>query len=355
MVSASLDARLREDSASLLKLVTTLWDSGEVEKAAALLRSAHANTRAGAPIPLESQLFARGLPKYHFGMLADEKRNRAYQAAIARAAPQSQHVLDLGTGSGLLAMMAARGGAKRVTACESNPVLAWTASEIVAANGLSDRIDVAKMHSSQLDRELHLGGGADLIVTETFGHDLVGEAALSSISDAVERLAAPGARVIPARAAVMVALAAFDRTKLRPVVSEVCGFDLSLLDRHRPRKLRLGTDDPSLVLASEPAALFDFDLHKTKHPTSASVRLESLGQPVDGIVQWVRLDLDAQTRYENRPGPDQQSHWQAICWAFDHRTTLPRGESFEVSGVRTGDEIVVWCPTAGPTGTAPAG
>ncbi|MEL7220183.1 MAG: 50S ribosomal protein L11 methyltransferase [Bacteroidota bacterium] len=43
--------------------------------------------------------------------------------------------MDIGTGSGLLAMMAARAGAQEVVACEMNPLLAEAASQIVEQNG----------------------------------------------------------------------------------------------------------------------------------------------------------------------------------------------------------------------------
>ena len=55
------------------------------------------------------------LPRWHFEMLADTQRNAAYDAAIQHAialqrAKGSKHVavLDMGAGSGLLGMMAAR-------------------------------------------------------------------------------------------------------------------------------------------------------------------------------------------------------------------------------------------------------
>ncbi len=50
-------------------------------------------------------------------------QNDKYQQAIERAIEQAgpnAHVLDIGTGTGLLAMMAARAGAQRVTAFEVN-------------------------------------------------------------------------------------------------------------------------------------------------------------------------------------------------------------------------------------------
>ena len=45
---------------------------------------------------------------------------RALERAVARvkATGREPHVLDIGTGTGLLALMAAKAGATRVTACE---------------------------------------------------------------------------------------------------------------------------------------------------------------------------------------------------------------------------------------------
>ena len=54
----------------------------------------------------------RVAPPWHFPMMADASRNRAYEAAISRVA-SGRRVLDIGTGAGLLAMMAARAGATR--------------------------------------------------------------------------------------------------------------------------------------------------------------------------------------------------------------------------------------------------
>ncbi len=46
---------------------------------------------------------------------------RAYQRAHNGEGP---HVLDIGSGTGLLAMMAARGGARQVTSVEMVPAIA---------------------------------------------------------------------------------------------------------------------------------------------------------------------------------------------------------------------------------------
>lgn len=51
-----------------------------------------------------------------------------------------KHVADIGTGSGILALAAARAGAERVTATDINPNAALTAAENARANGLGDRV-----------------------------------------------------------------------------------------------------------------------------------------------------------------------------------------------------------------------
>jgi ribosomal protein L11 methyltransferase len=68
-------------------------------------------------------------------------------------------VLDLGTGSGILALVAARLGAKRVTAIDLNRLCVETASRNVALNGLDASIDVMEGPAASLVERK-----ADLIV-----------------------------------------------------------------------------------------------------------------------------------------------------------------------------------------------
>jgi type II protein arginine methyltransferase len=128
------------------------------------------------------------VPTLHARMLRDGLRNAAYRAAIERYAP-GRKVLDIGTGSGLLAMMAARAGAAKVYACEANAMLAAAARTVIAANGLADRITVFDRHSGKLDRMRDLNGGVDLVVSEVFSDCLVGEGVLETLAHARSELA----------------------------------------------------------------------------------------------------------------------------------------------------------------------
>ena len=74
--------------------------------------------------------------------LTDERRTAKFQEAIERAVRPGDTVLDSGTGSGILALMAARAGAKKVVAVEYDPFVAKIAMQNVAQNGYADVVHI---------------------------------------------------------------------------------------------------------------------------------------------------------------------------------------------------------------------
>jgi hypothetical protein len=102
-------------------------------------------TRAGSLVrwPMANVL------SYHFPMIAETPRNVRFERALLRAIEaykaehgRGPHVLDIGSGTGLLAMMAARGGARKVTSVEMVPAVCAVASQIVQRNGYGDIVEV---------------------------------------------------------------------------------------------------------------------------------------------------------------------------------------------------------------------
>ena len=73
-------------------------------------------------------------------MIADRVRVEAYSRALRAAIRPGSVVLDIGTGPGILAVLACRFGAGRVFAIEANPVI-QLAREIAAANRCADKIE----------------------------------------------------------------------------------------------------------------------------------------------------------------------------------------------------------------------
>ncbi|MES2931171.1 MAG: 50S ribosomal protein L11 methyltransferase [Patescibacteria group bacterium] len=74
--------------------------------------------------------------------LTDKKRTDKFQTVIDRVVKPGDVVLDSGTGSGVLALMAARAGAKKVFAIEYDPYIAKLAAQSVLLNGFSDVVDI---------------------------------------------------------------------------------------------------------------------------------------------------------------------------------------------------------------------
>jgi type II protein arginine methyltransferase len=242
------------------------------------------------------------VPQWHFSLVHDHGRYAAYDEALRRAVTPTSRVLEIGAGTGLLAMMAARAGAAAVVTCEVVPAIAEKATEIVAHNGYADRVRVVAKHSDRLDAEADVGGRADILVSEIISNNFLSEGVLPAHERAVRDLLKPGGRVIPARGKVRVALAHYSGETRS--LTQIAGFDLSAFSALARPIRRILVGDGQLTLRSDPADLFVFDLASGRYcaPAQASFSCRSAGGEVNGIVQWIALELDEVTHYENRPG-----------------------------------------------------
>ena len=277
------------------------------------------------------RLLASLLPGYHVPMMNDARRNRAWDAALRRAIRPGMLVFEIGTGAGMLALMAARAGAAKVVTCETNPVAADLARELAALNGYADRIEVITAPSQKLTVGKDLGRPADLLFCDIFADNLLGFDPLSAIGDARARLLAPGASVVPRAASLRVGLAAWRDHGRSGAIDTACGFDLSPLADFVDVALRRPIDVPGLDLLSDGETLFRFDFADTVFPASerraVACRALKAGK-VDTIARWIRLELDAETILEAKP--------EAGALFFSSPTLTPLATPIPVS---PGDEI----------------
>eukprot|EP00903_Cladosiphon_okamuranus_P006197 g6094.t1 len=127
-------------------------------------------------------------------MLQDSARVTAYQRAILENAAdfKGKVVLDVGTGSGILAFFAAQAGARRVYAVEASDV-AEAAQQLVEANHMSSIIKVVKGKVE----EIELPEKVDVIVSEPIGFLLVHERMLECYVKARDRFLKPGGKMLP--------------------------------------------------------------------------------------------------------------------------------------------------------------
>ena len=131
----------------------------------------------------------------HIRMLNDYRRTAAYQAALFETVTPDDVVVDVGTGTGVLAATAALAGAKHVYAIERTPNMPKLARKFFEVNGVADRITILEGSST----EIELTEKADIMVSEIVGNDPLAENIIPTTNDAVQRLLKPNARLIPGR------------------------------------------------------------------------------------------------------------------------------------------------------------
>ncbi|MEG3149768.1 50S ribosomal protein L11 methyltransferase [Sphingomonas sp. ZT3P38] len=338
---AALLPRAEGNPPAMIQLAGLMRKAGQVEQAIALCRGALALAPDDAELAARARALLNGdVPNWHFTIVADAARNAAYDAALRRAIRPGMRVLEIGTGTGILAMMAARAGAVVVT-CEMNPVVADAARRIVERNGYGDAVRVFSGHSDKLTLD-ELGGRADLLVSEIVSNNLLGEDVLPAHERAIRDLLKPGAQVIPARGRVRVALAE-DVLGDTGRMHMVDGFDLSLFNDLRAPARSHSVGSKRIELRSEPGELFDVDLGSARFctPAKAKTSVRAAGGRVNGIAQWIALDMDEVTQYENRPMPGATSCWDMMFHALPMIETAP-GQAIAIAGSHDRRNLTIW-------------
>ena len=134
----------------------------------------------------------------HEEMLKDTVRTRTYQRAIMDNPNdfKDKIVMDIGAGTGILSIFAARAGAKHVYAIEFAEIAIF-AQEIVKKNGLQDKITVIKGKMEEIELPVPK---VDIIISEWMGYFLLYESMLDSVLWARDKYLIQGGKMLPGRA-----------------------------------------------------------------------------------------------------------------------------------------------------------
>lgn len=109
-------------------------------------------------------------------------------------------IMDVGAGSAILSMFAARAGAKKVYAVEASN-MAENARILIQANGFSKIIEVIQARIEDITEEMIPGDKPiDVIISEPLGIYLLNERMLETYVIARDRWLKPGGRMFPTRA-----------------------------------------------------------------------------------------------------------------------------------------------------------
>lgn len=127
-------------------------------------------------------------PLASFGrFVSDRLRTDAYYGALQQVITPESVVVNIGAGTGLFALFAARLGARRVIAVEVNPVIDM-ARRFARENGLDGRIEFVQSMSNEFTPD----EPADVIISDLRGAVPLFEYHIPTIIDARRRLLAPG-------------------------------------------------------------------------------------------------------------------------------------------------------------------
>jgi ribosomal protein L11 methyltransferase PrmA len=281
-------------------------------------------------------------PHVHVAMLNDRARTAAFLAAIAAVVKPGDVVVDIGTGTGVLAVAAAKAGARHVYAVEASE-MGRTAKEMFAANGFSDRITLLPGWSTHID----LPEKANVLVSEMIGNDPVEEGVLEIFDDARRRFLTTEARIIPSRVRALGAPLEIDEKTLATHSfsaddtrnwSESYGLNFdSLLDAPANKSIQIAMR-PQEIRAwpqlADPVLLADVDLSGMRQPIINETAEFSITHDglMGGFLLYFELEVGPGQEISTAPERvEETNHWGVRIRLFAPPRRVKIGEKFKVT------------------------
>ncbi|KDR06666.1 protein arginine N-methyltransferase 1 isoform X1 [Zootermopsis nevadensis] len=278
----------------------------------------------------------------HFGiheeMLKDEVRTLTYRNSMYHNKHlfKGKVVLDIGCGTGILSMFAAKAGAARVIGIECSNIVEY-AKQIVEANQLSDVVTIVKGKVEEVELP-HGLDSVDIIISEWMGYCLFYESMLDTVLFARDKWLRPDGLLFPDRATLFVT-GIEDRQYKDEKINwwdDVYGFDMSSIRRVAISEPLVDVVDPKQVVTNA-CLLKEVDLYTvTKEdlnftaPFHLQVRRNDY---IQALVTFFNIEF---TKCHKRIGfstaPEAPyTHWKQTVFYFDDYLTVKKNE--EIYGV----------------------
>ena len=285
--------------------------------------------------------------RWHFRMLNDKVRNKAYRNAIDRAVKKGcSQVLDIGSGTCILSMFAVQSGANDVFACEMSKKMYDLSLDILSANQMKESVHVSNKKSHDLLIPTDMPERVSLIVTETLDCGLLGEGIIETLTHAKRELLAANqkAQIIPQGATVYGQIIQCEKirnySKVKQTIfgHDVSAFQICGAEITENREEPYTTEDMNSiehVCLSKPFCITSYDFQKPANYIKESdhnlnvvtVRPGCL----DAVMVWFELRLDMHETLSSAPG-------QSVCW---EQAVYPCQLSRDQQTVEAGDEVVL--------------
>jgi protein arginine N-methyltransferase 1 len=234
------------------------------------------------------------------GMIADHGRTRAYAESLKRLVTPSSVVVDIGTGTGVLALLSGQLGARKVYAIDPSDTI-QLGRRVAAENGLDARIEFIQGVST----DVQLPEKADIIVSDIHGVLPAHERSLFSIMDARDRFLGSPGYVIPLRETLWAAIV--DAATLHREIVGVWGTNVFGVDMTAIRATAMNTWRKSRMapadLVTAPACWASLDYADLRSPHVRGDATWEIGEPctAHGIAVWFDWDGGGGVTFSNSP------------------------------------------------------
>jgi protein arginine N-methyltransferase 1 len=279
-------------------------------------------------------------------MIADEVRMDGYVRALRRVVNSESVVLDIGTGTGIFALLACQLGARRVYAIEPDDAI-HVAREIAVANGCAERINFIQDLSTQIT----LPDRATVMVSDIGGLLPWFKHHIPSIIDARKRLLVPGGAMIPSRDAVYAAV--IEAPELYGRFTDVWHDPRYGLEMEAARRIVVNTwrkgrlTREHLLVEPQCWATLDYDtvMSPDVHETvSWTVAREGTGH---GLGLWFQRTLAEGVHLHNAPGAPKHNSsalYSTVFFPWCEPVALTAGDAVSVTlqADLVGDDYI-WC------------
>jgi SAM-dependent methyltransferase len=269
----------------------------------------------------------------HLMMLKDRQRMTAYKRAIEATVKRGDVVLDVGTGSGILAFLAAKAGADRVYAIERKGAILSLARQLSIANGLDGVISFIEGDS----RNVILPDKVDVIISELIGMFAIDEEMLDILIDARNRFLKNHGLIIPSCVDVFVVAIespkTFDQCFLR--LNDIFGLDFSIANALAAKNMFV-TDLPEqdIRYLSKGTHLLRIDLDAFALPVvecHGTIQITQTGI-FHGLAGYWEAGLSGDVYLSTDPmGAHHKTHWLNAFFPAREPLAVKLGDTAEFS------------------------
>eukprot|EP00929_Paragymnodinium_shiwhaense_P009972 TRINITY_DN114433_c0_g1_i1.p1 TRINITY_DN114433_c0_g1~~TRINITY_DN114433_c0_g1_i1.p1 ORF type:complete len:406 (-),score=78.97 TRINITY_DN114433_c0_g1_i1:30-1247(-) len=277
----------------------------------------------------------------HFGihedMLKDQVRTSSYMKAILHNQKlfEGKTVLDVGSGTGILCLFAAKAGAKKVIGIECCDIIDY-AKEIAQANGYGDTITYVRGKCEDVELPVD---SVDIIISEWMGYFLIYESMLDSVLFARDKWLTKGGHLFPDRAKLYMAAiedADYKEEKIGFWGVGLVGFDFTPVQASAIQE-PISDIVHKEAIATSTCCVLDVDLKTAKIQDLdffAPWRLEVKRQDLlHALVTWFDVSFEACSpplTMTTAPGKPS-THWKQTVLYFEEALAVYPGE--EISGM----------------------